>query len=444
VTAHPFPAERPDQEATAVGSGVPDATNGAATAGLTNPDAIAGAVAAPEPEPAGEGTPEGVAGRSRRRRRWLPTPVRRIGKLLLVTLVIEYLVLPQIAGTRKAIHTLGRVDGWYLLIAVGLEAGSIVAYTQLTRAMLPSNGSPSRPTLLRIQLATLSLSHVVPGGSAAGASLGYRLLTTAGVDGPDAGFALATQGLGSAVVLNVLLWLALVISIPIHGFSAVYVTAAVVGALLIGGFSALVALLTKGEERAAVLLKAIAARIPLVDENAIGRLVHRLAARLRGLGQDHRLLARAVGWAAANWLLDAASLWVFVAAFGYRPFGYRPPIDGVLVAFGLANVLAAIPLTPGGLGVIETVLTSTLVGFGAPSSVAILGVLSYRLINFWLPIPVGGITFLSLQVDPGDRNPDRKKARQERRVRALSRVLVPIISNSESGREWARRHGIKM
>jgi uncharacterized protein (TIRG00374 family) len=442
VTTRPFSAEWPDPEASAgreagrFATADPEATNDAPT---PSHDAIAGAVAAPSPGDGGAERHEGEPGRSGRRRRWLPTPVRRIAKLLLVTLVIEYLVLPQIAGTRKAIHTLGRVDGWYLLIGVGLEAGSIVAYTQLTRAMLPSNGAPSRLALLRMQLATLSLSHVVPGGSAAGASLGYRLLTTAGVDGPDAGFALATQGLGSAVVLNVLLWLALVISIPIHGFSAVYVTAAVVGALLIGGFSALVALLTKGEERAAVLLKAIAARMPLVDEEAIGRLVHRLAARLRGLGQDHRLLARAVGWAAANWLLDAASLWVFVAAFGYRP-----PIDGVLVAFGLANVLAAIPLTPGGLGVVETVLTSTLVGFGAPSSVAILGVLSYRLINFWLPIPIGGIAFLSLQVDPGDRNPDRKKARQDRWLRALSRVLVPVISNSESGREWARRHGIKL
>jgi hypothetical protein len=184
---------------------------------------------------------------------------------------------------------------------------------------------------------------------------------------------------------------------------------------------------------------AIAARIPFVEEGAVGRLVHRLAARLRGLGQDRKLLARAVGWAAANWLLDAASLWVFVAAFGYRP-----PIDGVLVAFGLANVLAAIPLTPGGLGVIETVLTSTLVGFGAPPSVALLGVLSYRLVNFWLPIPLGGVTFLSLHVDPGDRDPDRKKARHDRRARAVSRVLVPIISNTESGREWARRHGIKV
>jgi uncharacterized protein (TIRG00374 family) len=441
VSSRPFSSERPDPNPP---DGAEPATNGVAEAEV---ESISGGVgeawveAAPsQAAAAGDETgPSAKAGRSRRRPRWLPTPVRRIGKLLLLTLVVEYLVLPQVAGTRKAIHTLNRVDGWYLLIGVALEAGSIVAYTQLSRAMLPPHGSPSRLTLLRIQLSTLSLSHVVPGGSAAGASLGYRLMTSAGVDGPDAGFALATQGLGSAVVLNVLLWLALVISIPIHGFSAAYVTAAVVGALLIGGFSALVALLTKGEERASVLLKAIAARIPLVDEDAIGRLVHRLAARLRGLGQDRKLLARAVGWAAANWLLDAASLWVFVAAFGYRP-----PIDGVLVAFGLANVLAAIPLTPGGLGVIETVLTSTLVGFGAPSSVAILGVLSYRLVNFWLPIPIGGITFLSLQVDPGDRNPDRKKARQDRRARALSRVLVPIISNSESGREWARRHGIKL
>ena len=57
-----------------------------------------------------------------------------------MTLVVEYLVLPQLAGTRKAINTLSRVDGWYLLIGVGLEAGSIVAYTQLTRAMLPCYG----------------------------------------------------------------------------------------------------------------------------------------------------------------------------------------------------------------------------------------------------------------------------------------------------------------
>ncbi|HEY2301194.1 MAG TPA: hypothetical protein VGH66_04850, partial [Acidimicrobiales bacterium] len=78
--------------------------------------------------------PGGKKGRSRKSKRWVPTPVRRLIKLLLVVLVVEYLVLPQLAGTRKAIHTLNKVNGWYLLIGVALEIGSIVAYTQLSRA----------------------------------------------------------------------------------------------------------------------------------------------------------------------------------------------------------------------------------------------------------------------------------------------------------------------
>jgi hypothetical protein len=75
--------------------------------------------------------------------------------------------------------------------------------------------------------------------------------------------------------------------------------------------------------------------------------------------------------------------------------------DGLLVAYGLAYVLAAIPITPGGLGVVEATLTSILVGFGTTRGVATLGVVAYRLINFWLPIPLGGLAFVSLQVEPG-------------------------------------------
>lgn len=373
------------------------------------------------------------------RRRWLPKPVGRVVKILLFLLVVEYLVIPQIAGTRKAVELLGKVNLVYLLAGVGLEVAAVVAYTQLTRTVLPPGGSPSRFSLLRIQTATLSVSHVVPGGAAAGTSLGYRLLNQAGVDGPDAGFALATQGLGSAVVLNALLWLALVISIPLNGFNPLYVTAAIIGAVLIGGFSLLIILLTRGEQRAADLLQSLAHRVPMLDEEAIGRLVHRLAARLRELGTNRRLLVRAIGWATANWLLDAASLWVFVAAFGHRV-----RLDALLVSFGLANVLAAIPVTPGGLGVVETVLTSSLVGFGTPRGIALFGVLSYRLVNFWLPIPLGGLAYLSLQVDPGDHHEDARRARREGRDRALRRLIEPLIGSNEGRREWARRHGLKL
>jgi uncharacterized protein (TIRG00374 family) len=66
------------------------------------------------------------------------------------------------------------------------------------------------------------------------------------------------------------------------------------------------------------------------------------------------------------------------------------------VAYGLANVAAALPITPGGLGVVEGVLVPTLVAFGTPAAVAVLAVVAYRLVSFWVPIPVGFASYARL------------------------------------------------
>ncbi len=65
--------------------------------------------------------------------------------------------------------------------------------------------------------------------------------------------------------------------------------------------------------------------------------------RLHSLADNRALLTKGVVWAASNWLLDATCLWVCLAAFNYA----LNPID-LFVAYGVGNVLAAIPLTPGG------------------------------------------------------------------------------------------------
>lgn len=323
----------------------------------------------------------------------LATPLRRGAVAFVLILVFEYLVLPQFLGARKAMFTLTSVNIAYLVAAVALELAALVAYAQLTRSVLPC--TPSTPglwTLFRIDLSTLAVSHVVPGGSAAGASVGFRLMTDNGIRGTDAAFTMATQGIGSAVVLNAILWLGLIATIPTRGFSPLTASAAVAGVLLIAGLAVVVIGLTRGEERAARIVRWVSMRMPFLDEVKTSRVVERLALRLRELGRDRPLLIRASGWAAANWLLDAASLWVFI-----RAFGHSMDVAGLLVAFGLANVLAALPLTPGGLGIVEGVMTPTLVGFGAPGAIALLAVISWRLVNFWLPIPAGGAAYLSLK-----------------------------------------------
>ena len=329
----------------------------------------------------------------------MPRTVRRLASLLVLAAVIEYLVLPQVAGARHSVHLLLHANLFLALLGVGLEIAALLAYSVLTESLLPRH-RVRYGRINRINLATLAVSHVVPAGAAAGGTLGYRMLTASGVEGPEAGFALALQSIGSAVVLNVILWVSLVVSIPLYGFNPLYVTAAVLGVLLLGFVGAIAALMTRGEERAVSILRAAARRIPRVSEDQIEGLFRRLAQRLDELGRDPGVLRKAVVWAAANWLLDAASLWVFLLAFGRAA---NP--DGLLVAYGLANVLAAVPVTPGGLGVVEGVLVPALVGFGTGRAVAILGVLSWRLVNFWLPIPAGGIAYLSLRLGEDSAGP---------------------------------------
>jgi uncharacterized membrane protein YbhN (UPF0104 family) len=62
---------------------------------------------------------------------------------------------------------------------------------------------------MQIDLSTLAVSHIMPGGTAFGAALMYRLLTRRQGRPSDAGFAIAMQGVSSAVVLNVIFWVAL-------------------------------------------------------------------------------------------------------------------------------------------------------------------------------------------------------------------------------------------
>jgi len=200
------------------------------------------------------------------------------------------------------------------------------------------------------------------------------------------------QGSGSAVVLNIIFWIALVISIPLRGFNPAYGFAALATIFLLAAFFGTILLITRGQRQAANWLRAIARHVPAVDPDRISSLLAKVADRITMLVNNRRTLWSAFSWAAANWLLDAGCLWVFIWSFGH----VISPID-LLVAYGLANILAAIPITPAGLGVIEGVLIPTLVGFGVPHSQAILAVLSYRLVNFWIPIPIGGISYASLQ-----------------------------------------------
>ncbi|HEY5386248.1 MAG TPA: flippase-like domain-containing protein [Acidimicrobiales bacterium] len=349
-----------------------------------------GAPSPPAQPPEVQAQPE-PAPQPRVKRRFLPRNVKIALMVLFLFFVGEYILLPELASARREAHQLSHLNVVWLILGALLEVAALVAYTQLTHTVL-SPGAPDRWRIFRINMWALAISHTLPGGQVPGTAASYKLLTEANVSGSTAATGLATQGIGSAVVLNVIFWLALLISIPLQGYNPLYGFAALLGVLLLAVFAGVIFFLTRGEKHAAVLLKKVADRLPFVRAETVTSLVQKVADRMKILFTSSDLLMKAGGWAAANWLLDCASLWVFLLAFG----AHVDPID-TLVAYGLANILAVIPITPSGLGVVEITVIAILKTFGVPGDIAAAGVLSWRLVNFWLPIPFGGASYLSLR-----------------------------------------------
>jgi uncharacterized protein (TIRG00374 family) len=75
--------------------------------------------------------------------------------------------------------------------------------------------------------------------------------------------------------------------------------------------------------------------------------------------------------------------------------GAAVPWPGLLVAYAAGQLAALLPLTPGGLGVIEGSMGAALAAYGG-NSTALAAVLLYRLITYWAVLPVGGACYLSL------------------------------------------------
>jgi uncharacterized membrane protein YbhN (UPF0104 family) len=302
----------------------------------------------------------------------------------------EWLIRPELRQAHFSLLT--HLAAAWLAAGVLLQAGSQLCFSLLTRCLLPAGG-PGLGTVARIDLSCTALAHTVPAGSAASAALGYRMFTGRGVPRSDMCFVLATQGPGSSVVLNVLLWASLVIAIPLTGFHRVSLAAGLAGAAGLLIAAGLVYAVTRREERTVRLARSAGALIPRLGAGAAERPVRAFAASVRSFTRDPRRMRAALRWAAANWLLQAAALWCFVASLGR----YADPVV-LFAAFGIANVAAALPLSPSGLGVVEGTLPLLLAGGGVPTGVAVLALIGWRLVSFWLPIPAGAVAYASLHL----------------------------------------------
>jgi uncharacterized protein (TIRG00374 family) len=309
--------------------------------------------------------------------------VLRTAGWLAVTGVSLYLVAPTLLETLSSWKNVTKLAPWWFPVMVALQAASTVSLWWLQRIAMRVSGWFAVGTS---QLAGNAMAKVAPGGGAVGAALQYRMLVQAGISGPR-----AVSGLTAANLLT----LAVVLALP----------ALVAPALLRGSVDrSLLEAAVAGLVVFAVLFSLGVVMIvfdgPLLW---VGRTVQRIRNRLRPksppleglpgrlLRERDRILST-VGkrWKAAlaasvgRWAFDYASLLAALAAVGSTP---RPAL--VLLAFCAAQLLAQIPATPGGLGFVEAGLTATLTLAGVRAGDALLATFAYRLLTYWLPMPVG-------------------------------------------------------
>jgi uncharacterized protein (TIRG00374 family) len=112
---------------------------------------------------------------------------------------------------------------------------------------------------------------------------------------------------------------------------------------------------------------------------------------LEALSQPVRLALSA----GSSLLLNVGYITAFVASL--YAVGDHPPILATAVVYMVAGFVGSATPTPGGLGGVEAALVAGLAGIGIHAAHAVPAVIVFRFATFWLPIPIGWLSYQHLQ-----------------------------------------------
>ena len=316
-----------------------------------------------------------------RRRWWRRVLTRGVG--LAVTGIALYVVAPSLLALLDAVPSLGDVAPIWFVVVAAVEAASCVSLWARLRIALRTSGWSA---VAVSQLAGTAASRVVPGGGAAGGVVQGGILVKAGYPVGAVSGVLSATGLMTTGML---------FALPVLAIPAMLAGLAVPGPLEAGLLVSLVlAALLVGLGAAVLWWDTVA--FPLATAAAwlvvrVARSRHQASVARRLVAERDQIRAAFDGhWAAAltaaagNRMLDVAALVASLLAVGADADPFL-----VLLAYVVSLALALVPITPGGLGFVEAGLTSLLVLAGASPQEAVVATLLYRLVSFWLPIPIG-------------------------------------------------------
>jgi putative heme transporter len=330
--------------------------------------------------------------------------------LLVVTLVGLRGRLPSISAVGHALRT-GALS--WVLIAAAFEVVSMDMFARQQRGLLRAvSVRMSQARALGVTYIRSAISTIVPAGSAVSAAYAFQQYRRSGADREQATAVTVLSGIVSVVGLGLLYVVGAAVLIardPIGQWRDHPATLAALGAGLVA-----VAAIWWGVRRlAASPAYARSAAAPGTDTRsgitavaprAAGSRRRRIAAVVGTFTRDAiragrtvspGSMALATAFAAANWLTDLLCFAGSARAFGL-PVGFAT----LATIYLGAQIIRQIPLTPGGVGLIEAGLLAGLASAGAAAAAAAATVLTYRVLSNWLIVPIGGLAWFGLRRPP--------------------------------------------
>jgi uncharacterized membrane protein YbhN (UPF0104 family) len=317
------------------------------------------------------------------------------GLFVLSAVAFLYFVLPKLAGLSGTAHRIERGDTWWIAIGVFLEICSFGGYVVLFRAVFvrgrdsPIGWSES----YQITMAGLAATRLFAAAGAGGVALTAWALRRSGME-PRL---VACRMVAFMVLLYAIYTGAVLLDgiglgtglLPGEGSFAITIVPAAIAAmisLLVGAM----ALLPDDVERRLAKWEAGSGRlgrwvalgvtVPAMAASGVRTAIELIRSRDPGL-------LGAPAW----WGFDIAVLWAC-----FHAFGSPPPFTVIVMCYFVGMVGNLLPL-PGGLGGVEGGMIGAFAAFGVDFNLAVLAVLSYRAISFWLPTLPGAIAYFQLR-----------------------------------------------
>ena len=321
---------------------------------------------------------------------------KNAAQLVAVVLVVGVFgfVLPRVADYGEVWSALQDLSTRDLALLAGTAILNVVTFAPPWMAALP--GLSFGHAMVMSQASTAA-SSVMPGGDAIGMALSYSMLRRWGFRVEQVAVATAATAVWNTIA-NVSFAVVAVGLLALGGQSHALLTttAAIGGIVLVVGLVAFV--LALQDERNARRVGGIAER-----------MANRVLAVLRRkpvMGWADRLVlfrGEAIGLLRRRWhVLTLTTLAGHLAMFlvlvaAVRAVGITADqltLTEAFAAWALIRIITTIPITPGGLGIVELGLTGALVSFGAGQVEAVTAVLLYRVLTFIPPVAVGGVCLL--------------------------------------------------